>query len=217
MRHALFAFVLAAAALAGGEASAAHVDFRTAPFHAGHGLPSFDIDVDGTTFRFEAMPQGSVLYHAKADGYGVDSPFSYEPDEIEGPEVLSLSFWSGASAKALKLDSIHLTDLFNERSLETGRIELHGPDGVTVINVIAALDQVRNTTNGELWVKLGGIAVHELRFTAPGRVNGNGEEYSVAGVGVRPMPEPTASLAFCIGSLLVSAALRRRREEADLG
>jgi hypothetical protein len=215
MRNLLFTIAFAAAALAAGPAHATFVDFRTSPFHGGHLQTSFGITVHGTLYDFEARPTGASLHHDSEDGFGVSSLLGPERDEIEGKEILSLSFWKNALPAELEIESILLTDLFNEATRESGRIELWSSiDGLTVIDVEAALDQIKGT-NGELLVPVG-VHAHEILFTAPGRVDGNWEEFSVAGLAT-PMPEPTAGIVFCVGSLVVAAALRRRWEEADLG
>ncbi len=218
MRKTLLALAICAGALGAGQASAALVDFRTQPFHAGNNRTSFNVGVNGTTFHFEAAPWGSRLYHDYADGFGVKSWVGPEHDEIEGKEILSLSFWEGRERTALGVESVLLTDLFNEATRETARLQLFTTDGIRVIQVDAARNQVPGHTNGELWVQLGGLRVHEIRFSSPGRVNGNWEEFSVAGlITTTPMPEPSAAVAFCVGSLVIAAALRRRREETYPG
>ena len=174
-----------------------------------------DEGTDGVTVTVTPQPDGSLLYWDATDGFGVRGP-GYEYDEVEGDqELLVITF-----TEPVKVTEVALTDLFREFTWaagtyrETGSIELS--DG-TVIPVTAAWNQTSNT-NGELVVAVNAVT-QSITFSAPGRVDGEEHEFSVAGVSFEKVSVPeldpssaTGGLAFLGSFLLVATGRRRKRE-----
>jgi hypothetical protein len=150
--------------------------------------------LDGYTMTLLPAPDGARLWWDAVDGFGVR--YSYEKDEIEGVERLSVHFSS-----AVHLDTIHVTDLFYEGwRREVGDYQLDGGDWHRFRAKWGA-------PNGELSIPVG-ETVQTIGFSAPGR----GHEFSVKGLDVAPIPEPGA-LGLC-GAVLVGAWAARRRRKA---
>jgi len=174
-----------------------------------------DEGTDGVTVTVTPEPDGSVLYWDATDGFGVRGP-GYEADEVEGSELLVISF-----SQPVEVTEVALTDLFREYSwaaggyLETGSIELS--DG-TVIPITADPSQTSSpSTNGELTVAVNAVT-RSITFSAPGRVDGENHEFSVAGVSFEKVAVPeldpssaTGGLAFLTSFLLVATGRRRKR------
>ena len=82
------------------------IDFRSGDFSSADGLSSFSYNPAGLTIS--ANPSPAKLYQDSTDGIGIR--YSYENDEIEGSELLHLSFNAPQ-----QLEQILFTDLFYER------------------------------------------------------------------------------------------------------
>ncbi len=196
------------------EALATPIDFRQLPFSsAADGLPFFEITAGGIDLRFDPLPTpDATLYWDSTDGFGVRH--AYEADEIEADEILNITFTSGS----VYLDAVFLTDLFYEGQPEpfeeTGfyRLSVNGIEQDWI-----EFDQTDHgilpspITNGEFTLVLNASNVTSIAFRAPGIVNGQGHEFSVAGIEVY-VPEP--STLVLLGSGLVVGALVRRRWRA---
>ncbi|MHC4161709.1 MAG: PEP-CTERM sorting domain-containing protein [Planctomycetota bacterium] len=172
------------------------VDFRDPNlFGPASNQTSFDVGVlDGYELTLLPAPEGARLWWDAVDGFGVR--YSYEDDEIEGVEKLTVHF-----SAPVYLDTIHVSDLF----LEGGRREIgfYQLDGGTKRSFAA----VPGAPNGERSIDVG-AAVRTIDFSAPGR----GHEFSVKALDVAPSPEP-GTLGLC-GAVLVGAWVARRRRRA---
>jgi hypothetical protein len=195
--------VVAALALAPVAATAGTIDFRSGTFALADGAASFSATVDGVTASLAPDPAGARLYWDSTDGIGVR--WSYETDEIEDVERLTLSFSS-----PIFIQEIMLTDLFNEHGyLETGWYEL---DGGAPIGFSADPGQLLSITNGIKLISLD-QQVSSIRFGAPGMVGpAEGHEFSIGRVkfAAAPVPEPASGILLGAGGLLIGWAVRRR-------
>ena len=175
------------------------VDFREPnPFGPANHKTSYTVPVlDGYELTITPAPKGARLWWDDVDGLGVR--YSYEKDEIEGVETLTLEF-----SAAVDLETIHVSDLFFEgRRREVGSYRLDGGPRQWFAAAPGA-------PNGELSIDVG-ATVRTIAFSAPGR----GHEFSVQALDVSPSPEP-GTLGLC-GAVLVGAwvAHRRRRRRAN--
>jgi hypothetical protein len=183
--------------------AAGTIDFRSSAFSGANYTSSFSATVDGVTTTLTPDPLGAKLYWDSTDGVGVR--WSYEADEIEAVERLTLSF-----ASPIQIQEIMLTDLFNEDGyLETGWYEI---DGGAQNWFSADAGQIPGSTNGVKILSLD-QTVRSIRFGAPGLVNGENHEFSLARIrfgAAAPIPEPASGLLLGIGGLLVGWTVRRR-------
>ena len=96
------------------------VDFTDNAFADAEDKSSWDFSWQGITVTVTAGPSGAVIWHDGYDGFGVK--YSYENDEIEGPESLTLTFSS-----SIDLEEIYIADLFKRHTYyEKGWYQLDG-------------------------------------------------------------------------------------------
>lgn len=167
---------------------ATYIDFRLAPFDASaNNLPSYS----KLTLTFKAIGNNTAaLYWDDKDGFGVQAGGGYEADEIEGRERLLIEF----SSKTY-VSYFDLTDLFYERGYaEKGKWSLDN----STWNDFSQTDQTKlpdPQSNGEYRLFLN-RELEKIYFTAPGRIDGQDHEFSVAGMAV---PEPKTMLLLGMG------------------
>jgi hypothetical protein len=203
---------------------------------AAAGKATYTTQVDSVGVTLTAAPTGAVLTWEAGDGLGIQSTAGYEYDEVEGAEVLTVSF-----NQPVHITQVVLTDLFKEQSntagnlatywyLEEGKYQL--ADG-SIHTFQAASSQVPGT-NGILTLNVNATTT-SISFSAPGytdptkvktscwsstTVNKEDNEFSIAKISFDKLqsngvPELDGRSAFSAAGLLVGgifAACSRRRK-----
>lgn len=232
-------------------AAPVQIDFNVAGFGPAAGTTSQftndtnvfgDVDLTFTSMN-SSLQQANLLYwdagdgSGYADGFGVMGSGSYEDDEIEGDERLSLTF-----SRAVNLLGFNLTDFFHE---QTPSFELCAAQGGTpncYREVGYFMVQFGNGTssgwmdmlayansdltgNGTFSIAMNFNNVTGLLFRAPGEVpNANflspfveRHEFSLAGVRIDenpiPAPEPASMTLLALGLSGIAVARRKRNKQ----
>ncbi len=184
-----------------------YIDFTVAPFDQIHDQSTWSTTVDGIEITFTAYDSGGPLnfYWDDNDGYrdgiGIQTG---EQDEVEYPEIMKLSF-----SETILFGYAFLTDLFYESGYQEEGY--YWFDGSSEVHFYADLDQPTGT-HGEKTLYIDQYVDH-IYFSALGDVwNGGTEEdheYSVGGIYITKVPEPSTLLLLSTG-LLAGAAFRKR-------
>lgn len=187
-------------------AHATYVDFRDMSFADAKGQASYQFSVSGLEVVLSTNLKDTVLWWDVEDGFGVNSPSSYEADEIEGPEKLFVRFSSPVT-----LTQFFVSDLYHERGYdEMGFYEIEGQgNGQGFL-------ATRSSTNGERSVDVN----QELRlisFSSLGHVEWQHHEFALRGLsfnylgeqGPSPIPVPAAAWLWVSG--LASLVCFRRK------
>jgi hypothetical protein len=221
-------------------ASAAHAieaDFTSIPPAAGaNGASSWTFTTaEGYSVVVTPGPDGGKLYWDGDDGFGVNNtPGSYEYDEIDGAESLTVTFFdsSGTQIKVV-VDSFSVTDLFNETRPGGPAYDEKGSysiDGGPAVNFNAGNVSGHSNVNGTGTVLVGSEAT-SLTLTAPGKETKTfgpwwnrtkqtqDHEYSLGGVSFHVVSVPELSVGGAGEAMLLLAGIglvlggRRRRPQ----
>jgi hypothetical protein len=202
-------------------AGAVAIDFRDASFAPGSGVNHHSVSYatygfDLSALHIAGMTPSGTLYWDATDGFGIIGA-GWENDEIELPEVFSLSF-----GETVYVESLLVTDLFFDHDIDAAEVGFYSVDAGASWTAFAAdgLDG-----NGEMLVAVDANA-NQIWLTSAGRVTSvrrDGHEFSFAGIdlyrsevithGDEPngngpaVPEPSAALLFAAGA----AVIRSRR------
>jgi hypothetical protein len=211
-------------------ASAAYaidIDFTSIPPGA-DGASEWSTTVDGVTVTVTPGPGTELSWDAQ-DGFGV-SGGGYENDEIEGDEVLTVTFTDSTGAPVeVELVSFEVSDLFKERSNfgfgrydEVGNYQVDGQAtvGFTPKHGVTGYSK----PNGEGTV-LVGESTTTLALTAPGYTKWSkhkkwfkqDHEFALGGISFEVVSTPelgtsgAAAAALLLGGLGMVLKGRRRR------
>lgn len=185
-------------------ATASYVDFTSTDWDEGS-VPyetSIMNSIDGISVTAVAGPTGASLYHDTTDGLGVR--YSYETDEIEESEVLTISF-----ASTVLLNSIGISDLFIESRGGHTYTEYgyYSTDGGTPVQFYAIQE---TGTNGELLISGLNLMLDSISFTAIGKQTlGEDHEFSLKSLTFSAVPIPSAFWLF--GTALIGFISLSRR------
>jgi len=168
-------------------------------------------EVDGLTAT--AIGDDGGLYQDSTDGLGIRG--GDQDDEIDGDEILRLTFAGNFYDSHGAITGVWLTDLFQapdgDGDGETGIVTIWGVGGDIILGTFE-FHQTEFASNGEFYVDFGGsYEIFKIEFIGAG-LNGvglPGSEYSVAGL-TTSVPEPGTLALFGVGLLMLGLVRRRR-------
>ncbi len=184
------------------------IDFRAGDWNNADTEDPFT--VDGLTAT--AIGDDGGLYQDSTDGLGIRGG---EEDEIDGTEILRLTFAGDFYDSHGAITGVWLTDLFQAPDGaefgETGIVTIWGSNSDVAIGTFS-FHQLADTDNGEFYVDFGGsYEIFKIEFigAGPNGVGLPGSEYSVAGL-TTTVPEPGTLALFGVGLLMLGFVRRRR-------
>jgi PEP-CTERM motif-containing protein len=187
-----------------------HIDFTSSNYAGAQGATTYGRYHAEINRETTLSTMSGVLTHFSDDGIGIAGA-GYEDDEIEGEERLVLAF-----NEVVNVLGFNLTDFFNEHGyLEWGAAQfVYGDGTMSLFSILTASpSQVTDGTNGLLDIVLNESNVLAIIFAAPGMIEGQHHEFSLAGITVEEMnipdvPEPTTLILMGSGFLVI---IYRRR------
>lgn len=197
-------------------ASAITVDFTDSSWSGAYNQDPFSVIQDGITITAEAanndpnIVDNAKLHWDSKDGLGIDptGTYSYEKDEIEGFEVLTIRF-----DQVVNLNSIGLSDFFIERDINGNLFTEQGEYWVN--DDTATKERVHAVTsfnNGELLLQGLDVNITSISFASLGRILGSqNHEFALQSLGVSAVPVPAAIWLFG-SALLGMVTISRRRK-----
>jgi hypothetical protein len=177
-------------------ASATPVDFSSDAFKGANNKSSFTSEYYGITLT--ASPKGAKLTQSK-DGIGIDGLIDLTPNEINGSEVLTISF-----GRDVNLESVYISNLYTE-----GFIIVWQESGIYELSSGEIGQFVSGNKNGELTLDINKTVSSISLYTRdPWEVR---YDFSVKGVNFTSVPEP-AVLSMLGISLLGLCFVRNRKK-----
>jgi len=186
-----------------------YIDFTVAPFDEIDNQSTWSTTVDGIEITFTAYPEGATFYYDNNSGFkdGLGIVYAWENDETEYPE-----FWEISFSESVLWSYAKITDLFNEWGyLEIGFYS-YTYDGTPSGELFFTADpgQTIGDTYGEYTLNVDQYvdSIYFYGYDYVGDEKQN-HEFSVGGIDITKVPEPSTLLLLSTG-LLVGTAFRKR-------
>jgi len=190
-------------------AAAAPVYFSDDSFSDMHGESSFYDETSGITLS--AAPSCATLTWNDEAGVGIKYGIIDESDEIDYPEVLTISF-----DDEVNLESIYISKLFHDEFiLDLGFFKLKlaewDEEGTYELNTGETVDFITANENGELVLDINKTAKSISLYAKDECMSFITNDFSVKGVSYTSVPEP-AVLSLLGISLLGLGFFRSRKK-----
>ena len=205
-------------------ASAATIfDFTGTPYENAEGLSSYSTlldgigitlstgSTDGLTFNDGTAPGGPITFEGTnlaldGDGIGIGNN-----DEVNGPEVLTITFDQDVNVSA-----ISFLDIFRNSPTAGEQADINFfADGGASLGGLSVFAPNPDLTGGYAEaIGLGYNGVRSLTIvapTGPGINDGGNNDVALAALSVSAVPEPATWLMMIMGFGLVGVASRRRK------